>query len=123
IGFEGDLCSGLEVKMISKPFQDFSQLMGSQDRRSSSSEVNGIKLSKFMARDLHFFEERCEKIRDKGDRRDGIEGAIGALFNTEGDMDVEPGSLREIFGWKGMEIHRFILKGSRSLGNSLKEKF
>jgi hypothetical protein len=51
-----------------------------------------------MAGDLHFFEEPCEKIRDKGDRRDGIKGAIGTLFNTKGDMDVEAGSLREIFG-------------------------
>jgi hypothetical protein len=51
-----------------------------------------------MARDLHFFEERHEKIRDKGYRGDGIEGAIGTLFNTEGDMDIEPGGLREISG-------------------------
>jgi hypothetical protein len=61
-------------------------------------------------------EEPFEKIRDKGDSRDGIEGAIGALFNTKGDMDVEPGSLREIFGWNGLEIHGFILKGSRNEG-------
>jgi hypothetical protein len=66
-----------------------------------------------MARDLHFFEERSEKIRDQGDRRDGIEGAIGALFNTKGDMDVQPGRLREILGWNGLEIHGFIFKGSR----------
>jgi hypothetical protein len=64
-----------------------------------------------MPRDLHFFEESREKIRDKGDRRAGIEGAIGALLNTERDMEIEPGSLREILGWKGLAIHRFIRKG------------
>jgi hypothetical protein len=76
-----------------------------------------------MGKDLHFFEERREKIRDKGERRDGIESAIGALFNTEGDMDVEPGGLGEIHRWNGLEIHGFIIKGCRGRVNEPKEEF
>jgi hypothetical protein len=75
-----------------------------------------------MAGDLHFFEERFEKIRDKGNRSAGIEGAIGTLFNTKGDMDVEPGSGREIMGWNGLESHGAIVKGSRGLANILKQE-
>ncbi len=75
-----------------------------------------------MAGDLHFFEERFEKIRDKGDRSAGIEGAIGALFNTKGDMDVEASRFREILGWNGLESHRVIVKGSRGLANILKQE-
>jgi hypothetical protein len=64
-----------------------------------------------MAGDLHFFEECFEKIRDKGDRSAGIEGAIGALLNTKGDMDIEPGNRREIFGWNGLESHGCKVRG------------
>ena len=64
-----------------------------------------------MAGDLHFLEERFEKIRDKGDRSAGIEAAIGALFNTKGDVDVEAGSLGEILGWNGLESHGSHRKG------------
>jgi hypothetical protein len=66
-----------------------------------------------MAADPHFFEERLEKIRDQGDRSAGIEGALGALFNTKGDMDIKPGSFREILGWNGWESHGVTVKGSR----------
>jgi hypothetical protein len=69
-----------------------------------------------MAGDLHFFDERFKKIRDKGDRSAGIEGAIEALFNTKGDMDVEPGSLGEILGWNGLESHKVLVKGSTPRG-------
>jgi hypothetical protein len=72
-----------------------------------------------MAGDLHFSEERFEKIRDKGNRSAGIEGAIGALFNTKGDMDVEPGSRRGILGWNGLESQgspRKECQDSRGLG-------
>jgi hypothetical protein len=75
-----------------------------------------------MGGNLHFFEERLEEIRDKGDGSAGIEAAIGALFNTKGDMDVEPGSFREILGWNGLESHGAIVKGSRGLANILKQE-
>jgi hypothetical protein len=75
-----------------------------------------------MGGNLHFFEERFEKIRDKGDGSAGIEPAIGALFNTKGHMDVEPGSFREILGWNGLASHRVIVKGSRGLANILEQE-
>ena len=101
IDFDGDLGPGLQVKMTAHPFHDFPQLRGSQKRRSSPAEVYGIKGPKGVADDRYFLGERLEKIRDKGERSAGREGAIGALFNTKGDMDVEPGSGRGILGWIG----------------------